>query len=131
LAKVALTLWDWLMVTVQAPVPLHAPLQPVKAAPEAAVAVRVTVAPLGKLVLHVLPQAIPLGEEATMPLPLPAFVTVRMEVVVVFVANVAVRLLAASTTRAQPPVPVHAPLQPVKVAPEAGVALRAMLVPLA
>jgi hypothetical protein len=72
------------------------------------------------------------------PLPLPVLVTVRVEVagvlvvlvVEVLVAKMAVRLVLLSTTRAQPPVPVQAPLQPVKVEPAAGVALRAMLVPL-
>jgi hypothetical protein len=72
------------------------------------------------------------------PLPLPVLVTGRVEVagvlvvlvVEVLVAKMAVRLVLLSTTRAQPPVPVQAPLQPVKVEPAAGVALRAMLVPL-
>ncbi len=45
-------------------------------------------------------------------------------------AKVAVTLFAASTTRAQLPVPVHAPLQPLNVEPEAAVALNATLVPL-
>jgi len=41
--KVALTVWAVLMLTVQGPVPLQAPLQPMKPKfPEPAVAVRVT-----------------------------------------------------------------------------------------
>ncbi len=48
LAKVAVTFCAALMVTVHAPVPEHAPLQPVKEEPEAAVAVRVTNVPLSK-----------------------------------------------------------------------------------
>jgi hypothetical protein len=71
----------------------------------------------------------PAGEEVTVPEPVPLLVRVRVYVVGVLRAKVAVRLLAASTTRAQLPVPVQAPLQPVKVAPDAGVALRARLVP--
>ncbi len=43
--------------------------------------------------------------------------------------KVAVTLLLPLTTSAQLPVPVQAPLQPVKVEPAAGVALRATLVP--
>jgi hypothetical protein len=52
-------------------------------------------------------------------------------VVAVLLANVAVRFLVPSTTKAQFPVPVQAPLQPEKVEPEAGVAEKARLVPLA
>jgi hypothetical protein len=40
--KVAVTLHAWVMVTVQAPVPLQAPLQPEKVEPAAGVAVKVT-----------------------------------------------------------------------------------------
>jgi len=46
------------------------PLQPLKLYPEAAVAVRMTDAPLLKLALHVLPQEIPAGELVTEPEPL-------------------------------------------------------------
>ena len=42
-AKVAVTLRAWIMVTVHAPVPVHAPDQPVKVLDVPAVAVRVTV----------------------------------------------------------------------------------------
>jgi hypothetical protein len=44
-------------------------------------------------------------------------------------AKVAVALLLASRTTAQPPVPVQAPLQPVKVVPAAGAALSETVVP--
>ncbi len=43
--KVAVTLWAELMVTLQAPVPLQAPLQPVKMDPGAAAAARLTTVP--------------------------------------------------------------------------------------
>jgi hypothetical protein len=79
--------------------------------------------------LHVLPQAIPLGLEVTVPLPLPLVVTVRVEVVGALRVKVAVSVLSSSTTTVQVPVPAHAPLQPEKVAPVAGVAERARLVP--
>jgi len=42
LAKVAVTLWAVVMLTAQAPVPLQAPLQPLKVAPSVGAAVRVT-----------------------------------------------------------------------------------------
>jgi hypothetical protein len=66
------------MFTVQVPVPVQAPLQRVKAEPEAGVAVSVTPVPLGTLALQVLPQAIPFGLEVTVPLPVPLFPTFRL-----------------------------------------------------
>src|SRR4051812_41126412 len=74
-AKLALTLRSPLMVIEHGPVPLHAPLQPVKVAFAAGVAVRVTTAPIGIWALHAAPQLIPEGLEVTVPLPLR--VTVR------------------------------------------------------
>jgi hypothetical protein len=68
-AKVAVTLRACVTATVQAPVPLHAPLQPVKLYSAAGVAVRLTRVPLAKLALQVLPQLIPLGLLVTVPLP--------------------------------------------------------------
>ena len=75
--KVALTAVAAFMVTLQAPVPLQAPLQPVKAEPEAGVAVRFTTVLLGKLAEQVTPQAIPGGELVTVPVPVPASVTLN------------------------------------------------------
>lgn len=61
----------------QVPVPVHAPLHPVKMDVGAtAVAVSTTVAPLLKLAEHVAPQLIPAGELLTEPDPVPARVTV-------------------------------------------------------
>ena len=68
---------------------------------------------------------------------MPVLVTVSVEAVGVLVddvgvvlgAKMAVRRAFAPTTSVQPPVPVHTPLQPVKVEPVVGVALRATLVP--
>jgi hypothetical protein len=77
------------------------------------------------------PQLTPVGVEVTVPLPVPLFATLRAYVAGGLSAKVAVTLFAASTTRGQGPVPVHAPLQPVNVAPAAGVAERATLVPAA
>ncbi|OGB95979.1 MAG: hypothetical protein A2Z31_02025 [candidate division NC10 bacterium RBG_16_65_8] len=127
--KVAVTLRARLIVVVQVPVPVQAPLQPVKVEPEDAAAVRVTVVPLANALLQGLLHAIPPGEEVTVPDPVPLVFRVRVYVVEVPRAKVAVTLLPESTTRVQLPVPVQAPLQPVKVEPEAGVALSAMLVP--
>src|SRR6185369_13959321 len=66
------------IVTWQAPEPEHAALHPVKTDPGAAEAVRVTIVPVGKLALQVGPQSMPGGEDMTVPLPVPAFVTVRV-----------------------------------------------------
>ena len=65
------------MLTVQVPVPVHAPLQPAKVEPPVGVATRVTGAPLGKLLLHVEPQLMPAGELVTVPVPLPVLATFR------------------------------------------------------
>jgi hypothetical protein len=59
-------------------VPLHAPLQPVKVEPALAAAVRVTTVPEAYASVQSVPQLTPAGEEVTVPLPAPAFVTVRV-----------------------------------------------------
>ena len=70
-----MTLASAFIVTTQAPVPLHAPPQPVNFEPLAGVAVNVTCVPGVKAALQVEPQLIPEGELATVPLPLPDFET--------------------------------------------------------
>lgn len=77
-ANVAVTCFALSIVAIQVPVPLHAPLQPVKVEPASGVAVSVTL-PIAafKFATHVAPQAMPVGLEATMPEPLPALVTTR------------------------------------------------------
>jgi hypothetical protein len=67
------------MVTLQAPVPVQAPLQPANVEPESGVAVKFTTEPLSKLAEHVVPQEIPDGELATVPVPVPLFVTVSVK----------------------------------------------------
>lgn len=66
------------MVTVHVPAPVQAPLQPTKVEPDAIVAVRITDVPEAKEVLQVAAQVIPTGDEVTVPLPVPAVVTVRV-----------------------------------------------------
>ena len=79
--KVAVTAVAALRVTVQVPVPEQPPpVQPVKREPAAGVAVSVTAVPLVKLAEQVAPQVIPAGALVTVPLPVPAGVTVRTKV---------------------------------------------------
>ena len=66
-----------------------------------------------KLVTQEVPQLMPAGDEVTVPLPVPAFATLREKVAMAL--NVAVTARACVIDTVQVPVPVQAPLQPVKV----------------
>jgi hypothetical protein len=75
--KVAVTACAALMVTLQVPVPEQAPLHPANVEPVPATSVKVTTVPLLKLALQVLGQLMPLGLLLTVPLPVPAGVTLN------------------------------------------------------
>ncbi|OHC91541.1 MAG: hypothetical protein A3J99_04270 [Sideroxydans sp. RIFOXYD2_FULL_59_7] len=75
--NVAVTVLMVLMTTTHEPVPEQDPDQPLKTEPVAGVAVRVTEVPSSKPAEQVVPQSIPVGEEATVPLPVPVLDTVR------------------------------------------------------
>ena len=77
--KLAVTARAALIVTVQAPVPVQLPLQPVKVEPAPGAAVSVTTVPGVKEAEHVAPQEIPAGLLVTVPLPAPALETVSVE----------------------------------------------------
>jgi hypothetical protein len=66
---VAVTARAELIVTVQVPVPVQAPLQPVNVKPVAAWADSVTTVPLAYEAVHDEPQLIPLGLLVTVPEP--------------------------------------------------------------
>ncbi|HEY6909174.1 MAG TPA: hypothetical protein VI356_07380 [Myxococcales bacterium] len=93
-----------------------------------AVAVKVTGVP-GAISMEQVPgHAIPAGDDVTTPDPVPTGSTVS---VTVPAANVAPTWRSESSVRSQPPVPEHAPLQPMNCMPPAGVASRWTAVPFA
>lgn len=73
--KVAVTEAACSIVTVHGPVPLHAPLQPANWEPSDGVGVRVTAVPSVKPCTQSLGQLIPAGDDATLPAPDPAVLT--------------------------------------------------------
>jgi hypothetical protein len=77
--KFALTDFAASMVTLHAPVPLQAPPQPANVELEPGAAVKLTTVPLAKSAEQLEPQAIPGGELATVPVPVPLFVSVRVK----------------------------------------------------
>src|SRR3954467_13589438 len=109
-ANVAVTVLAASIVPRQAPVPLHAPPQPVNAEPAAALAVSVTGVPSGKSCAHAAPQSMPAGE--LVPAPAPGRFTVSVRGA--FAVKVAVTLRAALIVTWHAPVPVQSPLQPAK-----------------
>ena len=76
--KVAVTVFAASIVTVQLPVPVHAPVQPPNVELPSAVALRFTTVPALYASEQSAPQLIPAGEEVTVPLPLPALLTVKL-----------------------------------------------------
>lgn len=73
--KFAVTLVAAVTVTVQTPVPLHAPLHPVKEDPVVGAAVRVTWVPCEKESEQVAPQSMAPVFAVTVPVPFPVLVT--------------------------------------------------------
>src|SRR5206468_2488571 len=105
------------------------PLQPVKVEPAAGAAVRVTAVPVAYVAAQVAPHEIPAGLLVTVPVPAPVLLTVSVKDCT---AKVAVTVVAALSVTVQVPVPVQPPpLQPVKVEPAAGAAVRVTGVPVA
>jgi hypothetical protein len=111
------------------PVPLQAafPLHPANVEPVPAVAVKVTTELSAKLAEQAVPQLMPAGLLVTVPVPVPAFVTVNGNTGV----NDAFALSFAFIVTTHVPVPLHpAPLQPTNVLPLFGVAVSVTTVPL-
>jgi hypothetical protein len=125
-AKVAVTLRAALIVTVHVAAPEQSPDQPVKTDPAEADAVSVTTVPSLIAEEHVAPQLIPPTSDVTVPVPVPAFVTV----------SVCGTPKVASTSRAWVIVTTHvvllpeqSPLQPTKFEPEPAAAVSVTTVP--
>ena len=117
LTNVAVTLWLCVIETVQVPVPVHAPDQPVNALVLSAVGVSVTDAPSASARVQVEKQLKPNGfDEAIEPPPAPAVASES----VCEGPNSAVTLRAWLIVTTQAPTPVQAPLHPMK-APDVAV----------
>ena len=126
--KVAVTVFAASIVTLQAPVPEHAPDQPPKAefasgaAPSAT-----TVSPVIDAE-QVAPHAIVAGVLVTVPPPVPVLLTASVNDAFV---NVAVTLRAALIVVVHAPVPAQSPLQPANVLVDSGVAVSVTTAPTA
>jgi len=122
--KVAVTLFAAVMLTLHAPVPEQAPLQPVNTSPLPGVAVRLTTVPYENEAEQALGHAIPPGELVTVPLPLTVTVSVSGSAV-----NVAVALFALVINNAHVPVPEQDPVQPENLYPAFGDAVSVIVLP--
>jgi len=128
-ANVAVTVVEALSVTVQVPVPEQPPpLQPVNVEPAVGVAVSVMAVPLAYAAIQVGLQEMPKGLLVTVPSPEPALFTLSVNACT---AKLAVTVVAALSVTVQVPVPEQPPpLQPEKLEPVAGVAVKVIAVPL-
>jgi hypothetical protein len=101
------------MVNVHTELPVHAPDHPLKPSPLAGVSERITCVFCGNIAEHAVElteQLIPAGVLVTVPVPAPAKATVKLPPGL----KAAPMLVAAVSVTAHAPVPVQAPLQPVK-----------------
>src|SRR5262249_37444869 len=126
-SKVAVTDLAALIVTLQAPVPVQAPPQPLNSEPGSALGVRSTSLPFSYSSSQSLPQLMPEGELAAVPRPLPGLETVSLNFGTAL--NSAVTDFAALIVTWQAPVPVQAPLQPLNSEPASGVSVRVTTLP--
>jgi hypothetical protein len=116
-------------VILQPAVPLQAPDQPPNVELAPGLSVNETCVPAGKLALQIVPQAIPLGELLTAPLPFPRSETVKLSEVGVEVLKSAVTEVFAFTVKLQLPAPLHGPDQPPKSDPVEALAVSVTFVP--
>jgi hypothetical protein len=123
--NVAATFGAAFIVTEQPPVPLQAPVQPLKVQPIAGAALSVTCWPMAKLALHVGVQLMPEGVLVTVPFPDMKTASVE-EAPDTKVADTDCAEFIVTTQLA---VPLHAPPQPLKYEPEPAVAVSATCAP--
>jgi hypothetical protein len=116
------------MVRLHAPVPEQPPCQPAKKAPEAGEAVKLTVVPVAKPAWQVPGQFMPAGLLVTVPLAVPVLLMATWSCGIWL--KVAVTCSSVVMSKAQEPVPVHAPLHPANADRLSGLAVNATLVPL-
>jgi hypothetical protein len=113
--KLAVTLCALLIVTLQLPLPVQpAPLQPLKVKPLFGVAVSVTLLPCAKLLLQVVPQLMPAGDELTLPEPLRITFSAKFAVGTAVKVAVTERALPICTWQVLPVQARPLPLQPLK-----------------
>jgi hypothetical protein len=116
-------------VTTHVDVPLQAPDHPVNVEPDEGAAVSVITVPLLNAALQVVPQLIPVGLLVTDPVPVPARVTVSMGCWTTIAENWAITEVWEVSVTTHEFIPEHPPDQPVKIDPDAGVAVRLTFVP--
>lgn len=111
--KVGVTVWNAFIVTTHKPVPLQpAPDHPAKNEPPLADALNVTIEPALKFAAQVAPQLMLAGFEPTLPLPVPAGVTVKVGAAIfnVSAADPVPLTLEALIIATNDPLPVGFPL---------------------
>lgn len=129
--KLAVTCWLALSVTLQVGLlPLQPPDHPVKEEFVAADSVRVTWVPLAKLALQVGAQPIPAGVLATVPVPVPATLTVSTTAFWMALKLAVTCLLALSITLQVGLLPLQPPDHPAKEEFVPAAAVRVTWVPL-
>lgn len=109
LVKVAVTLRAWIIVTEHVPVPVQAPLHPEKVEMASGVGVSVTGVPFVYVSEQSDPQSIPVGEEATVPLPVPERATDNANMLGGVTEKFAVTTASPLTVTTHGPVPLHPP----------------------
>ena len=113
------------MVTLQLPVPVQAPLQPLNTEVVSGDAVNVITCPVVKGDEQSAPQSTPAGLEVTRPSPTPVRVTFMGKVLLV---KEALAVFAASIVTVHVPVPLQAPDQPLNWEVLSGVAVNVIVV---
>ena len=128
--NVAETATSEVNVTVHEPVPEQTePLQPANTDPDAATGVKVTAVPELKAAAQDAPQLMPTGALVMVPAPAPLKAMDRLNWGVGAAPKFAITFWSLLSDTVQPPVPEHAPPQPVNTKPWAGLTVTATFAP--